>query len=65
MATGTFDSIFQRRGILSGKGVAKVGKQYCPQSDIPTQCPWCNSDRDWDIYRKVSICHSCGKKEKV
>lgn len=63
--SGAFDSIFQRRGILNGKGVVKVGHQIYPQSDIPTDCPYCKGVRDWDIYGKVAICHICGKKEKV
>lgn len=62
---GELNNIFQRRGILNGKGVSKVGKQIYPTSNIPTNCPYCNGDRNWDIYLKVAICHSCGKREDV
>jgi hypothetical protein len=34
--TGGFDNIFIRRGILNGKGVAKVGKQIYPEGNYET-----------------------------
>jgi len=31
----------------------------------PSNCPWCNGEREWLVVDKIAICHFCGKKEKV
>ena len=63
MTAGNLTSLFQRRGILNGKGVAKVGKQIYPSP--PTNCPWCHGEREWSGVVNVAVCHFCGRQEKV